>query len=322
VLGQKPPRSLPGQAPLRAAAPTAAPGARLLAVALLLGGCTSVAEVTGTAAQQDVTLLRADVTAMQTRLGQVKTQVDTLAPQVESRLREQAVESERQSAAAMQRMEGLSATVTALSKRVDDLHARLEALSRQLRAGTGPVPEPPGTPPSAPGLAPPPAMPSTAAPTPPPGAAQPPGARPHTGALQPQDVYQAAYIDFSKGNYLLAVSGFREFLRRYVEHELAANAQYWIGESNLAMARVYTDRGEAEPATGALQQAVQEFRRVLANYPRSDKAPAALYKEALALLELKQPAQAQARLQYLIETFPQAEETLLARERLAALREH
>jgi TolA-binding protein len=173
------------------------------------------------------------------------------------------------------------------------------------------------------------ALPPSVAPTPPrpdapaapPAAAQPPGARPHTGALLPQDVYQAAYIDFSKGNYVLAISGFREFLRRYVEHELAANAQYWIGESHLAMARGHIDRGEAEPASGALQQAVQEFRRVLANYPRSDKAPAALYKEALALLELKQPAQAQARLQYLIETFPQAEETMLARERLAALRE-
>jgi TolA-binding protein len=296
--------------------------ASLLAVALLLGGCASVAEVTGTAAQQDVTLLRADLTTVQTRMGQVKTQVETLGSQVESRLREQAAASEGQSAAAMQRLEGLNATVGTLSKRVDDLNARVEALSRPPRAGTGPPSESPPTPQPAagapPGVAPPSA---TAAAAPPTAAAPPPGARPHTGALQPQDIYQAAYIDFSKGHYQLAVSGFREFLRRYAEHDLAANAQYWIGESHLAIARGHIDRGEAEPATGELQQAVQEFRRVLANYPRSDKAPAALYKEALALIDLKQPAQAQARLQYLIETFPQAEETLLAREQLAALRE-
>ncbi|MBI2158664.1 MAG: tol-pal system protein YbgF, partial [Candidatus Rokubacteria bacterium] len=48
--------------------------------------------------------------------------------------------------------------------------------------------------------------------------------------------------------------------------------------------------------------------------------PTALYKEALALLELKQPAIAQARLQYLVDNFPQAEETPLARERLASLK--
>src|SRR5439155_8686649 len=45
----------------------------------------------------------------------------------------------------------------------------------------------------------------------------------------------------------------------------------------------------------SLNQAVQEFRKVLANYSRADKASTALYKEALALIELKQPQQAAAR---------------------------
>jgi TolA-binding protein len=66
--------------------------------------------------------------------------------------------------------------------------------------------------------------------------------------------------------------------------------------------------------------AVQEFRKVIANYPRGEKAPTALYKEALALLELKQPAVAEQRLEYLVSNFPQSEETPLARERLAALK--
>jgi len=70
-----------------------------------------------------------------------------------------------------------------------------------------------------------------------------------------------------------------------------------------------------------LEQAVQEFRKVVANYPRSGKAPAALYKEALTLIELKQPGVAQARLQYLVDNFPQAAEAPLAREQLAALKE-
>jgi TolA-binding protein len=66
---------------------------------------------------------------------------------------------------------------------------------------------------------------------------------------------------------------------------------------------------------------VREFRKVIANYPRGDKAPTALYKEALALVELKQSAVARERLTYLIENFPRAEEALLARDRLAALKE-
>jgi tol-pal system protein YbgF len=148
----------------------------------------------------------------------------------------------------------------------------------------------------------------------------PPPARPATGALQPQDLYQAAYIDFSKGSYALAIDGFREFLRRYPDHPQANSAQYWIGECQVALAQQYTNAGQAERASEALQRAVQEFRKVVANYPRGDRVPTALYKEALTLIELKQPAVAQARLQYLVDNFPQAEEAPLARERLTALK--
>jgi TolA-binding protein len=171
-----------------------------------------------------------------------------------------------------------------------------------------------------------PSAPRTATPAPPttPGAAAPPpataGTRPSTSALQPQDIYQAAYIDFSKGSYALAMAGFREFLRRFPEHPLAGNAQYWIGESHFSLARGHINAGQADKATQEMEQAVQEFRKVLANYPRGEKAPTALYKEALALLDLKQPALAQQRLEYLVSNFPQAEETPLARERLAALK--
>jgi TolA-binding protein len=155
---------------------------------------------------------------------------------------------------------------------------------------------------------------------PPVPAAPAPGSRPTTNALQPQDIYQTAYLDFSKGSYALAIAGFREFLRRFPDQPLAGAAQYWIGEAHFSLARGYANAGQAPQATEALEQAVQEFRKVLAGYPRSDKAPASVYKEALVLLELKQPAVAEQRLQYLVDTFPQAEESALARERLAALR--
>jgi tol-pal system protein YbgF len=153
-----------------------------------------------------------------------------------------------------------------------------------------------------------------------PAAPPPVGQRPTTNALQPQDIYQAAYIDFSKGSYALAMAGFREFLRRFPEHALAGNAQYWIGESHFSLARGHVNAGAGDKAVQELEQAVQEFRKVLANYPRGEKAPTALYKEALALLELKQPALAQQRLEYLVANFPQAEETPLARERLVAIK--
>jgi tol-pal system protein YbgF len=162
------------------------------------------------------------------------------------------------------------------------------------------------------------------APAAPPVAAVPPPAptiRPSTQALRPTDIYQAAYIDFSKGSYPLAIAGFGEFLRRYPDHDLADNAQYWIGEAHFSLARGHINAGDADKGREELELAVQEFKKVVANHPRGDKAPTALYKEALALLDLKQPALAQQRLRYLVENFPQAEETPLARERLSTLQQ-
>jgi tol-pal system protein YbgF len=256
--------------------------------------------------------VRADVAALQLAVQRARGDADTVSGQTDRRTREQTAEAGRQLAALTQRVESLSTTLAGLAGRVDDLNARLDALNRQTRSASprGGPPGPPAT--ATPSVA---AVPPTATPSAP-GA--PP--RPTTGALQPQDIYQAAYLDFSKGSYALAIAGFREFLRRFHDHELAGNAQYWIGEANYSIARGHLNQNQPDRAREALEQAVTEFRRVVAQYPRAEKVPAALFKEALALIDLKQPALAQARLQYLIDNFPQAQETPLARDRLTALK--
>ena len=279
----------------------------LLLAVLLLGGCASVQDLTGVATQQDLLQLRTDVTVAQQRAQRALGEAEAALAQAQRRERDG--EAERRLAALAERVDALTSSLTTLSGQLDELNSRVDALSRQPRAAAPapPAPRPPGTVPAVP----------APAPAPPPAAG---GNRPTTNALQPQDIYQAAYLDFSKGSYALAIAGFREFLRRFPDQALAGAAQYWIGEAHFSLARGYTNAGQSQPATEALEQAVQEFRKVLANYPRSDKAPASLYKEALVLLELKQPAVAEQRLQYLVETFPQSEESALARERLAALR--
>ena len=284
-------------------------------------------DATGVATQQDLLQLRTDVTVAQQRAQRALGEAEAALAQAQRRERERDTETEQRVAALAQRVEALTASLTTLSNQLDELNSKLDTASRQPRAGTPPtsaprtaVPAPPTATPSTsttPSTTPAPqdSTTPTAPPAPPPVAS-----RPTTNALQPQDIYQAAYLDFSKGSYALAIAGFREFLRRFPDQTLAGAAQYWIGEAHIALARGYANAGQAPQATEALEQAVQEFRKVLANYPRSDKAPASLYKEALALLELKQTDAAQQRLQYLVETFPQSEESVLARERLAALR--
>jgi TolA-binding protein len=271
-----------------------------LAAALGAGGCSDATS----AVQQDVAQLRQDLNALTLSVHRTRGDTDTVVGQVDRRTREQSAEQARQLTALSARVDTLSAEVGRVAARLDQLSQRVETLSRELASRPGAAA--PGAP--APGATAPAA----------PGPATPSGPRSSAGPTAEQ-AYQAAYLDFSKGNYPLAIAGFREFVRRYPDTPLADQAQYWVGESLFSQARASLAAGQSEKATRELEQAVQEFRRVALNYPRGERVPTALYKEALALLELKQPKLAQARLQYLIDNFPQSEEAPLAKERLATL---
>jgi TolA-binding protein len=189
-----------------------------------------------------------------------------------------------------------------LQGRVDELRRRIDTLALQFEAV--------GTPAGSGASAPPPAPPAGTV------AQQRPPAPP----TQASDLYQTAYIDFTRGHYNLAVAAFREYVRLYPNSPLAESAQYWIGESHFSLARAHQAKGESDRAVQELEHAVQEFRKVLIAYPRGDKVPAALYKEALALVELGQLSLAEARLQLLLDQFPSREEAAQARDELARIR--
>lgn len=120
--------------------------------------------------------------------------------------------------------------------------------------------------------------------------------------VDPQQLYDAAYLDLTKGNYDLAVTGFSNYLKYFPETEQAANAQYWLGECYYAK-KNYT-------------KAAIEFHRVLEDYSTGTKVPSALYKLGLSLLELKSVSQAKKYLQELVDKYPNTQEARLAGERL------
>jgi tol-pal system protein YbgF len=153
---------------------------------------------------------------------------------------------------------------------------------------------PPGQPPDrdAPGLADAPA-----------GGADSSGAA--AGAISEADAkrtYDQAYKDLTRGNYSLALLGFRDFLRRSPASDLADNAQYWIGEC------FYAQR-DYNPA-------IQEFLKVPEAYPRGDKVPAALLKTGFSFLALEDRASARRYLNQVVEQFPNSEEAVSARNKL------
>lgn len=124
--------------------------------------------------------------------------------------------------------------------------------------------------------------------------------------VDPKQLYDAAYLDLTKGNYDLAVTGFSNYLKYFPETEQAANAQYWLGECYYAK-KNYT-------------KAAIEFHKVLENYSTGGKVPSALYKLGLSLLELKSTSQAQKYLQELVDKYPNTQEAKLASEKLKKIK--
>jgi tol-pal system protein YbgF len=283
-----------------------------------LAGCADL--MPDDALQQDVAQLRQDVNTLKLGVHRERGEAETLS-QLERRSREQAAENTKQLDALSTRLDALGTELGRLSAKVDQVSERVAGLTQQARAT-------PAVPPAPPRSAPPASEQATARPatgTPAVAEARPPRvpveAPSSIAAGAGDQAFQAASRDFTRGHYELAIPGFREFVRRFPDSPLADSAQYKIGESYLNLAR---DSGTSRPADqrkGDLERAVQEFRKVIVNYPTGSKVPAALYKEALALTELKQVPLAQARLQYLVDHFPQSEEAPLARERLAALKQ-
>jgi tol-pal system protein YbgF len=120
--------------------------------------------------------------------------------------------------------------------------------------------------------------------------------------VDPKQVYDAAYLDLTKGKYDLAITGFSNYLKYFPETEQADNAQYWLGECYYAK-KNYT-------------KAAIEFHQVLEDYSTGDKVPSALYKLGLSLLEIKSVGQANKYFQELVDKYPNTEEAKLAKEKL------
>src|SRR5215471_20926663 len=309
-----------------------------LVLSIAVAGCASA---TDDSTQQELAQLRKDVDALNLSAHRTRGESETLLSQMDRRSREQAAESTRQTNAINARIEALSTDLNRLSARVDELNQRLDNLSRSGGTTPGGSGSLSSSGPSSGGLSS--GGPSsgglssggpsgsgssggsgsstsggssartTPLPAPTPG---PPRSSNEPGA---EESYKAAYSDFTKGNYTLAVAEFREFVRRYPDSPKVDSAQYWIGECYFNMGRAAASAGQPERSREALERSVQEFRKVFVNYPNGSQVPTALYKEALALVELKQPKVAQARLQYIVDNFPQSEEAPLARERLKSL---
>jgi tol-pal system protein YbgF len=126
-------------------------------------------------------------------------------------------------------------------------------------------------------------------------------------AAQPDPAaeYQAAFDLLKSGKYDDAKAGFQSFLLAHPTHELASNAQYWLGEVS------YVERD--------YEAALKAFGKVLSDYSQARKAPDALLKTGYCQYELKRFPQARATLVKVTDQFPDTPAARDAAERLARM---
>jgi tol-pal system protein YbgF len=123
--------------------------------------------------------------------------------------------------------------------------------------------------------------------------------------LEALRLYRRSYEALRQGKHDEAAEGFREFLQRYAGHDLADNAQYWLGEC-------YYDSKD-------FRSAVREFRRVVERFPHGNKTPDALLKVGYSYLALGDTDAGKQTLEQLVRSYPRHETAVLATARLAEL---
>jgi tol-pal system protein YbgF len=183
-------------------------------------------------------------------------------------------------------LNNLSAQIAQLQDKLEDTNYRLAQVSQQIAATNQDLKA------------------SRTAPLPA-GAPGAPGEGQQAGTSDPETLYQTSYSDYLRGNYDLAMLGFKQYLEAFPETDLADNAIYWIGEC------LYRQQKYAE--------AIAEYDKVLKQYPRSDKTASSLLKKGFALLEQGQKKDGTAQLQAVVKSFPSSDEANLAKQRLQSL---
>lgn len=129
--------------------------------------------------------------------------------------------------------------------------------------------------------------------------------QPAAGQLSPLEVYNTAMADYLKGNFALAIEGFKLYLEQFPESPLADNSLYWIGECYFSL--------------NQYQEAINSFNGLILNYPEGDKIPTAYLKKGLSLIELNKKDDAIAVFRLLISKFPYEEDAKIAQEKIKEL---
>lgn len=136
-------------------------------------------------------------------------------------------------------------------------------------------------------------------------AAPPASAPPAEEGPTAEELYRIGRDQLTRGGNSAARSALSDLLKRYPDSELAADAQFLIGEAYAAEAKV--------PAADSA------YAAVVSKYPDSPRAPTALYKRGVMAQTARRTTTAKRLYNELIQKYGSSDEAELARERLRVM---
>lgn len=113
-------------------------------------------------------------------------------------------------------------------------------------------------------------------------------------AGNPKDLYADSYDSLKDGKYRKSLEGFTMFLEKYPDHDLADNAHFWMGEA-------YFRQKDYE-------NAILAYEKLMKDFPKSPKIPAAMLKQAKSFEGIGDKKTAQVIYQLLKEKYPDSSE--------------
>jgi tol-pal system protein YbgF len=124
--------------------------------------------------------------------------------------------------------------------------------------------------------------------------------------MNKEKAYSEACKTFKSGEYNKARKEFEEFLKTFSDTEYSDNAQFWIGEC-------YYFEGKYETA-------ILEYEKVIKQYPKGNKVPNALLKQAFSFLKIEDKSSAELLLQRVMKDYPGTTPARIARQRLVDIK--
>ncbi|MGA8541471.1 MAG: tetratricopeptide repeat protein [Terriglobales bacterium] len=124
-------------------------------------------------------------------------------------------------------------------------------------------------------------------------------------APPPDVLYNNALRDYNGAKNDLAIQEFSDYIKFYPNTDLAGNAYFYLAEIQFK--------------AGDYQKAIENYDLVLQNFPSGNKAAAAELKKGFALLESGKEEDGVQELKRVIQRYPRTNEAIQARERLRKL---